>query len=160
MSTTDGARTRGTFRAGLACRLTWKRKRDRAADELFEKLVELRLAFHLQFGAGSCDEIFGCEDDVPIEPAILHMVAENAYDALTYPGLELPAQWLRDLIVHPLRLAAGLERPMHDLGEALDALGPPPSVPGLETGDPRTLPAAPAAASPFDSTASTERRPQ
>ncbi|MEE8526750.1 MAG: hypothetical protein V3T72_22670 [Thermoanaerobaculia bacterium] len=123
----DEMQTGEIDRAGLADRLTWLRKRDRAADELFEKLAELRLRFHLQFGAGSSEGLFGIEDDVPIEPPTLHQVAEQAYDSLVDPGLELPVQRLADLLVHPRRLAAGLERPMRDLGAALDALGPSPS---------------------------------
>ncbi len=122
-------------RAGRADRLAWLRERERAADELFEKLVELRLRFHLQFGAGSSEELFGIEDDVPIEPPTLHQVAEQAYDSLVYPGLELPVQRLADLLVHPLQLAAGLESPMRDLGEALDALGPEPQDSATGAGD-------------------------
>lgn len=116
-------------RAGLASRRRWRRARDRAADELFEKLAELRLSFHLQFGAGSSDELFGIEDDVPIEPPTLHRIAEQVYDSLLAPGLELPVQRLADLAVDPRRLAAGLERPMRELGAALDALGPEPRDP-------------------------------
>jgi hypothetical protein len=114
--------TAGLHPAVRAAHRQWLRRRDFAADELFEKLAELRLTFHLQFGAGSSEELLGIEDDVPIEPSTLFLVARNVYDSLVDRHLELPVQRLADLFVQPSRWAAGLERPLRDLTAALDAL--------------------------------------
>ncbi len=108
-------------RGRRAHQLAWQRNRDRAADELFEKLTELRLVFHLLFGAGSSEKLLDLEFDVPIEPPTLHQVAEQAYDCLVAPSLELPSGRLADLAVDPRQLAASLETSMDDLGTVLRA---------------------------------------
>lgn len=96
-----------------------REQRDDWVFELRQALLKLKDTTEGSVGPGASRAIFH-EDPprLPNDPVALHQVAQRVYDTLTTPGFVLESGQ-PGVVVNPMVLAEGFERPLNGLGSTL-----------------------------------------
>ena len=96
-----------------------RRRRDDAAQALYDKLIQLRGALTSLFGLDRGNELLGIEGPTPRDPRLLHRHATRALEQLRAPDPELPTQELNGIQLDRDALAAELQPATDELAAAI-----------------------------------------
>jgi len=96
-----------------------RRRRNDAAEVLYDKLIQMRTTLTGLFGEEQGNELLGIEGRTPRDPLALHRHATRALEQLRAPDPELPARQLNGIQLDRDALAAELQPATDELAAAI-----------------------------------------